>query len=81
MKVQKFYPKQVINKLKGRSVDSLDKGEKAALIFFIRKGRKYGMAISIQNDAKLAELATAGSAENAATIQANSSSKILLKIA
>ncbi len=38
MKVQKFYPKHVYKKLKGRKADSLDKGEVAALAYFQAKG-------------------------------------------
>lgn len=47
MKKQRFYPKQVMRKLAGRSVESLDSGEKAALSFFVRKSRKFDMAIGV----------------------------------
>lgn len=47
MKVQKFYPKQVMRRLKGRRVETLDKGEQAALYFFMRKSRPYKWAIAV----------------------------------
>ena len=81
MKVQKFYPKQVMRRLKGRSVETLNDGEKVALSFFIRKGRKFGMAIGILNDAKAEDLLAAESKEAADAILANCTSKIFLKVA
>lgn len=79
MKDRNFYPKQVMRKIKGKSVDSLDCGEKAALKFFFLRGRKYGFAISIINNAKPEHLLSTGSKEEAAIILANASSKIFLK--
>lgn len=81
MKVQKFYPKQVMRRLKGRSVETLNNGEKAALSFFMRKGRKFGMAIGVQNDAKYEDLIASNSKAAANVILASSNSKIFLKLA
>jgi hypothetical protein len=81
MKKQKFYPKQVMKKLKGRSMDGLDSGEIAALTFFYRKARKYGWAVSAINDAKSNDLLSAVSKEAADAILANSITKIFLKVA
>lgn len=79
MKVQKFYPKQVMRGLKGRSVETLNDGEKAALSFFMRKGRRFEMAVGVLNDAKSEDLLSAESKEAADAILANSTSKIFLK--
>jgi len=79
MKVQNFYPKQVMRKLAGRCLDTLDPGEKAALSFFVRKGRKFGMAIDVINEAKRNDLLAAGSKKTADVILANTTSCIFLK--
>lgn len=47
MKKQKFYPKQVANKLNKKSIIKLDLGEKTALNFFSSKGRKYSMQVLV----------------------------------
>jgi len=80
MKVQRFYPKQVMKKLSGRDTSTLDKGEIAALTFFMRKGRKYGMEIGVLDEAKASDL-LAGSKEALDAIATNTATRIHLKIA
>lgn len=79
MKKQRFYPKQVMKRLKGRLVETLDYGEKTALTFFITKGRKFGMSIGLINNAKAKDLLAASCKEVADAILANCTTKIFLK--
>ena len=81
MRVQKFYPKQVMRKLKGKTVGSLDAGELAALCFFMRKSRMYGFEISVINGAKASDLVSASNKEAADAILANVNSRIYLRVA
>lgn len=81
MKNQKFYPKQVMKRLKGRSVGSLDSGERSALSFFLRNNRKLGMSISTINIAKSLDILSASSKEELAAVFANCTAKISVKMA
>lgn len=79
MKKQKFYPKQVIRKLKGRSANTLSVGEKCALEFFFRKGRKYGITLGIFSNVKTEDLMSSFTREQSDVVLANANSKIFLK--
>lgn len=79
MRVRKFYPKQVAKKLNGREVDSLGPGERSALTFFFNRGRKYGISISVVNNANREQLLAASSAEGAAAVQREAGSRVWTK--
>jgi hypothetical protein len=80
MKTRNYYPKQVMRRLAGRSVDTLDAGEVAALVFFMRKGRKYNMAVGTIGDAKVADLLNAQNKNAADAILSNATSRVFLKV-
>ena len=80
MKNQRFYPKQVLKRMKGRSVDTLNPGEQAALRFFLLKGRKYGLGPSVLCDTNAREILKTTHIEAAEPILANSTSKIMMKV-
>lgn len=46
MKTQKFYPRQVLRSLIGDH-DTLNAGQRAALAYAMRKGRKLGVTITV----------------------------------
>ena len=80
MKKQNFYPKQVMKRLRGRDVETFDEGERSALSFFMRRGRKYGMSIGVLNEAKAEDLLKATSRALAESILENATSKVFLKV-
>lgn len=47
MKKRNFYPRQVAKRLSGRSLKTLGAGERAAIRFFMMKGRKSNISIQI----------------------------------
>ncbi|WP_027859778.1 hypothetical protein [Marinobacterium jannaschii] len=78
MKVRNFYPKQVMKRLARRDVETLDAGEKAALNFFLRKGRKFGIGTAVLTETDPTELLAANNAEEASAILANCTTRIHL---
>lgn len=81
MKIRKFYPRQVAKKLIGYDPQIMDSGEKAALSFFILKGRKYGVAISVLPIASDNDLLTATSELIAGTILSMKGSRVHVQYA
>ena len=43
----RFYPRQLLNRLNGKKHDSLSPRDHDVLSFFLRKSRKYGVAILV----------------------------------
>ena len=76
MRVRRFYPKQVAKKLNGKEVDSLGLGERSALTFFFKRGRKYGISISVVNNANREQLLAASNAEDAEAVQREPGSRV-----
>ncbi len=54
MKKRTFYPRQVLRKLQGIHA-SLDDGQKAALRFVMRRGRKLGYSVFVGTTATAAD--------------------------
>ncbi len=50
MKTRKFYPRQVLRRLQGGHA-ALSAGQRAALAFACRRGRKLGYAVSVATQA------------------------------
>ena len=78
MKVQKFYPRQVLRKLQGDH-QALDAGQLAAIKYAIRKGRKLCLSLSVASTASAGEVLAAASPELAQAVIANSTTRIILK--
>lgn len=81
MKIQKFYPTQVIRKLNGRKYDSLDSGEKAAVQFFFRNSRKVGVNVAVMNKQSMKQLMAGTTKHEAKIVLANSNPKIMMNTA
>lgn len=47
MKIQNFYPRQVIRRLAGRHVDSLSPGERRAMAYFFLNSRRLGLPLAV----------------------------------
>lgn len=77
MKERKFYPRQIAKRLNGKSSESLDAGERAALRYFMRNSRKLGIALQTAKS-DIAGLKRIG-ADQAQAIVANANSRILLR--
>lgn len=73
---RRFYPKQVARRLAGRPLQSLSVGENSALLFFVGRGRRYGMAWAISD---IDPLQAVGAPEAAAVLN-NTSTRIFLKM-
>ncbi len=78
MKVQKFYPRQVLRKLQGEHA-TLDAGQAAALRFVALRGRKLGYSVSVGSTASPDDLLAATSKEAARAVLANSNTRIILR--
>ncbi|MEY2151133.1 hypothetical protein AB7849_09460 [Rhodanobacter sp. 115] len=50
MKVRRFYPRQVLLRLRDRHVDSLSRSERSALDFFIKRSRRYQLQVTIDEE-------------------------------
>lgn len=81
MKTRKFYPRQVAKILAGRKPEEMTAGEKTALSFFIMKGRKYGVAVSVLPIANASDLMTANSEFIAGSILSMKGSRVVVKYA
>jgi hypothetical protein len=69
MKRRNFYPTQVLRALDGCNPLTLEAGESFALAYFLRKGRRLGVAIAIINAcADLSSIAKATPAEQRAVM-------------
>lgn len=79
MKVRNFYPRSALRKLAAQLPDILTAGEKAALKFAMRKGRKYGFEVVVASS-DLTSL-KGMSQDQAAAVIANCNTKIFLKVA
>lgn len=77
MKVRKFYPRQLLRRLQGEH-SSLGAGQRAALLFVIRRRRKLGYSVQAGPIANSADLLAAGSTGAAQTILANCNTRIIL---
>jgi hypothetical protein len=79
MKRRNFYPAQVLRTLDGCNPLTLEPGESFALSYFLRKGRRLGVAIAIINaSADLSSIATATPAEQRAVMD-NTNLRILMR--
>lgn len=65
-----------IQALNGRLFATLNENERNTLQFYARQGRKFGVAISIVNEAGQAELAEARSPQQAEDILKNANSRV-----
>jgi hypothetical protein len=50
MKIRRFYPKQVLRRLRGRHIDTLSHAERHALAFFMGRSRLHKNYVSITNE-------------------------------
>lgn len=78
MKVQKFYPRQVLRKLQGEH-KALDAGQLAAVNYGVRESRKIGLSLKVSSSATATDLIAAMSYEQAQAIIANATTRIFLK--
>lgn len=78
MKKRNFYPRQVAKRLSGRNPETLDAGERAALRFFFKKGRKMGVAVQTAQADPAGFKST--SFEESAAILANANSRIFMTV-
>lgn len=65
-----------VQALDGRVFATLDDNERNTLQFYTMQGRKFGVAISIVNEAGQAELAAARSPQQAEDILKNANSRV-----
>jgi len=80
MKRRNFYPKQVLRALEGCNPLKLDPGESSALSYFLRKGRRLGLAIAVINaSADLGAIANASPAEQRAVMD-NTNLRITMRV-
>ncbi|HEP8970321.1 TPA: hypothetical protein VDU83_002659 [Pseudomonas aeruginosa] len=49
-KPRNFYPKQVLQQLDGKETGSLSDTERHALMFFLRRSRRYNIIVSVLQD-------------------------------
>jgi len=78
MKVQKFYPRQVLRSLEGDHKD-LDAGQRAAIKYASLKGRKLGLSICVGSTATAADVLAAPSSELVQALFANATTSIVIK--
>lgn len=69
-----------IKALDGRIFAMLTEGEEAVLNFYRTRGRKFGVAVSIINEADPVELARAVSREQADQIMKSANSKVSMRV-
>ena len=75
MRVRNFYPRQAAKKLTGKNLAKLNAGDRAALRFFAKKGRKMGVNLEIVKvDCRDIEAMTP---EQAAAVCQNVTTKLL----
>lgn len=79
MKIRRFYPRQVLRALEGKAVQSIDPGQRKALVYFMERSRKLNQDIYLLN-APISDFSGAINQESAAAIIANVTTKILLKM-
>jgi hypothetical protein len=80
MKLRKFYPRQVLRTLEGRTFASLSAVEHAAFIYFMRRARKLGQFICVAfPPSDVTALKNASEAERAAVMN-NCNTRIFLKM-
>ncbi len=77
MKVQNFYPRQVLRRLVGEHRE-LDAGQRAAIKYAGLKGRKLGLSISVGSTATASEVLAAASPEFAQAVIANATTRIII---
>ena len=70
-----------IKALDGKIVALLAEGEKAVLDFYISRGRKYGVSVSILSDVEPEELARARNKAHAAQILNRANSRVSVVVA
>jgi len=78
MKVRKFYPRQALRRLQGEH-QNLAAGQRAALLYVMRRGRKLGYSVSAGPATTSAELLQAATASQAEDMLANSAYRIVLR--
>lgn len=82
MKKQNFYPKQVLRAMAGKDVQTLDAAQRHALQFFMRRSRRYGIAVAAIQASDIPDLRIESVADfeaHAAAILANCKPRIFLK--
>lgn len=70
-----------IQALNGRLFATLNENERNTLQFFTMQGRKFGVAISIVNEASQTELAAARSPQQAEDVLKNANSRVHVLVA
>jgi hypothetical protein len=79
MKKRNFYPRQVLQALAKKDLQSLNEGELHALRFFMLRSRKYNIPISLIQSSNTRIESVADFEANAATILANTTTRVFLK--
>lgn len=80
MKLRKFYPRQVLRALEGRTVASLSAVERVAFCYFLRRARKLGQFICVAfPPSDVAALKNASEADRAAVLN-NCNTRIFFKM-
>lgn len=67
MKKQKFYPRQVLQRIAGKETQSLSEAQFHALKFFMLRSRRYGLTIALLQEGIEATLANLSSVEFSAS--------------
>ena len=80
MKIRNFYPRQVLRSLEGKDVQTIDNGQRKALVYFLKRSRKMNQGIFILNDVTKSDFAGAINKETAEAILANATTKIFQKM-
>lgn len=76
MKIRNFYPLQVLRRLNGKDATRLSPGQRAALEFFMRRHRRYGVSMTVINEAPVSEIQAADSADAVEAVKAQYPSRI-----
>jgi hypothetical protein len=76
---RKFYPRQVLQALARKSLESLNEAELHALKFFILRSRKYNIPISLIQSSSIRVESVADFEAQAAAVLENTTTRIFLK--